>query len=285
VPRRNFQAPLILVLLACGILLSATINQGTADPDMSLIRLAPLDAPNFSVESRNSHLILRGTTTSRMHETQLLQVAADHFGDVDARTSFRPGVILVDSWESTINRLLYTLAAMDSAEATMRDRSIEIRGVTSDARIFFSRLEFLREDLQTGFLVDADVVVVDSVVSFEQLCERSFSRLILEPVSFRKSSTEIRTASFVTLDRITEFAHDCRHATISITGHSDSSGDESWNQRLSLARAQAVANYIAQRGIGAERMLVNGRGSSEPVADNETVQGRSLNRRIEFELQ
>jgi len=168
VPQRKFKAPLILVLLACGILLSATINQGTADPDMSLIRLAPLDAPIFSVESRNSHLILRGTTTSRMHETRLLQLAVDHFGGVDAQTSFRPGVILVDSWESTVNRLLYTLAAMDSAEATMRDRSIEIRGVTSDARIFFSRLEFLREDLQTGFLVDADVVVVDSVVPFEE---------------------------------------------------------------------------------------------------------------------
>lgn len=284
-PRRKFQTLAMIVLLACGILLSATINHGTANQDAPLIQAAPLDAPRFSVELRSGHLLLRGTTASKIHETELLQLAADQFGDAAAQTSFRPGVILADNWAPTTHRLLYTLAAMDSGEATMRDRSIEIRGVTSDARTFYSRLEFLRENLQTDIPVDADVVVVDSVVAFEQLCEHSFSQLMFEPVSFKKSSTEIRTASFVTLDRITEFAHDCRRATISITGHTDSSGDESWNQRLSLARAQAVANHIAQSGIDAERLLVNGRGSSEPIADNETVQGRSLNRRIEFELQ
>jgi len=274
-----------MLLLIGGVFLSATIDHETAEQEPSSTRLAPLDAPRLSFESRRGLLVLQGTTASQAHETGLLQLAADHFGDTDTQTSFRPGVILVNNWESTSNRLLYALAAMDSAQAVMLDHSIKIRGVTSENGMFTARLKFIRENLQTNIPVDADIVVVESVTPLDDLCEQTFSQLILEPVSFRQSSTEIRTISFVTLDRITEFAHDCQRATILITGHSDASGDESWNRRLSLARAQAVANHIARNGIDPERLLAKGLGSSEPVAGNDTAQGRGLNRRIEFELQ
>ena len=282
---RRFQAPTAILLLTCGIFLSATINDGTADQDSLPTHRAPLDAPTFFVESRRGRLLLQGTTASRVHEAGLLQLAADHFGNADTRTSFNPGVILPDHWESTSSRLLYALAAMDSAQAVMQNHSIEIRGVTSNAALFAARLEFVRENLRPDIPVDADIVIVDSVAPLDDLCEHTFSQLVIEPLSFRQSSAEIRTTSLVTLDRITEFAHDCRHATILITGHTDSSGDESWNRRLSLARAQAVAKYIAQNGIAPERLLAIGLGSSEPVAENDTALGRSLNRRIEFELQ
>lgn len=282
---RRFQAPTAILLLTCGILLSTKINHGTADQDAPPTHLAPLDVPEFSVASSRGRLILQGTTASRAHEAGLLQLAVDHFGNADTRTSFNPGVILADHWESTSSRLLYALAAMDSAQAVMRDHSIEIRGVTSNAALFAARLEFVRENLQPDISVDADIVIVDSVTPLDDLCEFTFSQLVFEPVSFRQSSAEIRSTSLVTLDRITEFAHDCRHTTILIAGHTDSSGDESWNRRLSLARAQAVATYIAQNGIQPERLLAIGLGSSEPVAENDTASGRSLNRRIEFELQ
>ena len=83
---------------------------------------------------------------------------------------------------------------------------------------------------------------------------------------------------------MTEFARDCPGVTIAITGHTDSSGDDSWNRVLSRARAQAVADYIASNGIEADRLIVAGAGAAEPIADNSTAYGRQLNRRIEFEL-
>jgi outer membrane protein OmpA-like peptidoglycan-associated protein len=69
-----------------------------------------------------------------------------------------------------------------------------------------------------------------------------------------------------------------------ITGHTDSSGDESWNERLSLERANTVATYIEGGGIAATRLIVAGAGSSEPIAENDTSYSRSLNRRIEVVL-
>ena len=107
----------------------------------------------------------------------------------------------------------------------------------------------------------------------------------VRPLVFRQSSTEIRDSSFGTLARIIDFAYDCPRTVIAITGHTDASGDETWNRRLSLARAQAVADHLANGGIDPQRLTVSGLGSSEPIADNSTPQGRGRNRRIEFSLQ
>nr|WP_237668103.1 OmpA family protein [Vibrio sp. V43_P6S15P86] len=69
--------------------------------------------------------------------------------------------------------------------------------------------------------------------------------------------------------------------TIRVVGYTDASGPERYNQRLSEQRAQAVANYLEQQGVASERMTVIGLGESNPMASNETTEGRALNRRVE----
>ncbi|RPI04383.1 MAG: hypothetical protein EHM64_10115 [Ignavibacteriae bacterium] len=67
-----------------------------------------------------------------------------------------------------------------------------------------------------------------------------------------------------------------------ITGHTDNVGSQKYNQSLSLKRAQAVKNWLVEKGIDSKRMRTVGRGQNEPVASNETEEGRLENRRIEF---
>jgi OOP family OmpA-OmpF porin len=275
----------MLLVFACGILLSAALNHGSTPQQVGAAGSAPLEPPTMSIESGRDRLVVRGMSKSTAHESALLQLVADHFDGFAAQTSFSAGVVLAKNWDSASSRLLYTLAAMDSAQAVMRDGSISIRGVTSDAETFTTRLEFLRESLPAETLIDADVVTNEAANSASELCDRVFSRVTTGPVSFKQSSTEIRVASLATLDRISEFAHNCQRATISIIGHTDASGDESWNRQLSLARAQAVADHLTDRGVVAARLIVSGSGSTEPIADNTTALGRERNRRIEFALQ
>lgn len=283
-PRRNIQATIAVLVLTCGVFLSASINRGTRnDADFSS-PVSALDDARFAITIAQGRLLINGTSTSAAHEAALLKLAAEQFEDYEMQTQFRPGVVVGEYWETTTHRLLYTLAALNSAKAEMDRRSISIRGVTSDVDSFAARVEFLREELPKEIQLSTDVLVVRSAVSFDELCGRAFSEIVLQPVSFKQSSAEIQPRSFVTLDRITDFAHDCQDITIAITGHSDASGDESWNRQLSRARAQAVADHIAQRGIDPQRLIVKGLGSSAPVADNSTAHGRELNRRIEFEL-
>lgn len=283
-PRRDNQATIAILVLTCGVLLSASINRGTRDDADLLSQVSALDHARFSISVARDRLLINGTSTSAAHEAALLKLAAEHFEDYETQTRFRAGVVVSEYWETTTNRLLYTLAALSSAEAEMDRRSISIRGVTSDVDTFAARVESLREELPKEIELSTDVLVVRSTVSFDELCGRAFSEVVLQPVSFKQSSAEIRPRSFVTLDRLTDFAHDCLDITIAITGHSDASGNESWNRQLSRARAQAVADHIVQRGIDPQRLVVTGLGSSVPVADNSTAHGRELNRRIEFEL-
>ncbi|ENP0852033.1 OmpA family protein, partial [Vibrio parahaemolyticus] len=68
---------------------------------------------------------------------------------------------------------------------------------------------------------------------------------------------------------------------VQIVGHTDSSGPEAYNQRLSEHRAQAVADYLKRMGIAESRLMVMGQGESHPVASNDTAEGRAQNRRVE----
>ncbi|MDH3429271.1 MAG: OmpA family protein [Gammaproteobacteria bacterium] len=281
---RRLPFSLTTLLLVCGILLSATLDHGVASRTNLPVRLAPLDAPGFSITSGRGRLLLEGVTVSVAHESALAQLADEHFENSQRQVDFKPGVILADNWESTTNRLLYAIAVTDSAQAILQNQSLEIRGVTADAKTFASRLEFLRETLPADTAVRTNIIAVDLIESPEPLCKRSFANLHFEPISFRQSSTEIRTSSFAVLDRITEFAHDCQSTKIAITGHTDSTGSETWNRQLSRARAQAIANHIAASGVDPSRLIIAGVGSSKPIADNDSVRGRGLNRRIDIEL-
>ncbi|MFN8899224.1 MAG: OmpA family protein, partial [Pseudomonadota bacterium] len=67
-------------------------------------------------------------------------------------------------------------------------------------------------------------------------------------------------------------------------GHTDSVGEGAYNQRLSVARADAVKNFLIGKGIEKNRIYTEGKGASQPVADNKTAEGRAKNRRVEVEV-
>jgi outer membrane protein OmpA-like peptidoglycan-associated protein len=71
---------------------------------------------------------------------------------------------------------------------------------------------------------------------------------------------------------------------ILVTGHTDSDGTEEYNQTLSEQRAKAVSDYSMYQGISSSRLSVIGLGENEPVASNETVEGKKLNRRVEIAI-
>ena len=122
----------------------------------------------------------------------------------------------------------------------------------------------------------------DHTTDVAALCARAFEDYNAGPVNFDESATTFRSSAVPVLQRIIALANTCRNAVIEITGHTDSSGDERWNVQLSLARAAAIADYLVQHGIAAERLIATGAGSSSPIADNTKRYGRGLNRRIEF---
>jgi len=259
------------------------IDHADLVPNSSVAQHSSLAGPGFSIQYRRSHLVLLGTTTSDAHEQLLSNIVADEFGLQDASVDYRPGISIPDAWVPMTTRLLLVIAATESGSATIESESIHIQGVTANRPLFDQRLEDLQRSLPAQIGIDEDVLTVDSTLSFATLCGSVLSRVLDQKIEFFESSAKIRTSSFAGLDRIVDVAYHCGSHTIAITGHSDSSGSQSWNRQLSRARAQSVADYMIRAGIAADRLIVAGLGSSRPIADNSTALGRSRNRRIEFE--
>lgn len=101
-------------------------------------------------------------------------------------------------------------------------------------------------------------------------------------ISFDSGRDDIKPALRPVLDKFAVTLKQNPDSMVKIIGHTDSSGSESANMRLSVNRAAATRNYIVNRGVDGRRVLIEGRGSREPIADNNTAAGRSMNRRVEI---
>jgi OOP family OmpA-OmpF porin len=104
----------------------------------------------------------------------------------------------------------------------------------------------------------------------------------LTGVTFETSSAVIRPSSFAKLDEVAEALNGNPEVRVEISGHTDNVGSEESNQRLSLARAQAVRQYFIDKGVAADRLEARGFGESRPITTNETPEGRAENRRVEM---
>lgn len=103
--------------------------------------------------------------------------------------------------------------------------------------------------------------------------------------SFDFDRAELRPEFKPTLNKVADVLYNDPNQRIRVVGHTDSQGSEAYNQGLSERRAQATANYLISQGVAASQVVVEGRGESEPRADNASAAGRAQNRRVEIFLQ
>jgi outer membrane protein OmpA-like peptidoglycan-associated protein len=104
-------------------------------------------------------------------------------------------------------------------------------------------------------------------------------------INFSTGSSDISDASNKDLQTIYNLLMQAEDSKIEIVGHTDGQGDDASNLVLSKSRANAVETYLTNRGIPSNRFqLVDGRGESEPIGDNNSGDGRFKNRRVEVKL-
>ena len=103
-------------------------------------------------------------------------------------------------------------------------------------------------------------------------------------ITFAVDSADINGDFFPVLDSVTLVVNEYDKTLIEIMGHTDSTGSESYNQGLSERRAKSVANYFQSRDVELLRLGSYGYGENYPVANNDTKEGRALNRRVEIAL-
>ena len=118
----------------------------------------------------------------------------------------------------------------------------------------------------------APPVAVNEKVTFEAGANFDFDKSVVKPDDQAKLADLVDKSKAIALE------------VMVVTGHTDSVGNDAYNQKLSIARADAVKNFLVGKGVEKNRVYTEGKGSKSPLADNKTAEGRAKNRRVSVEV-
>ena len=119
-------------------------------------------------------------------------------------------------------------------------------------------------------------------IGVTQTADNQLKLDIPSDISFDTGRSEIKGNFAPVLDRFAAGLRDNPNTDVHIVGHTDSTGSDAINNPLSVDRATSTRNYLTARGVSASRIEIEGRGSYQPIASNNTEEGRARNRRVEI---
>ncbi len=179
---------------------------------------------------------------------------------------------------------LGALSRLSTGTLVISDREVKLSGDALYDGAAGQIRAGLGKDFPRGWQFKPEISVKPAAAPVDAtVCQQLFSELLSKgKIRFVSGRATIDPDSTGLLDRLIETALRCPTATVEIAGHTDTDGEDEFNQALSEKRAQAVADYLVNAGLPPDRFRTIGYGSTKPVAVNDTEEGKAENRRIEF---
>jgi OmpA-OmpF porin, OOP family len=179
---------------------------------------------------------------------------------------------------------LGALSRLSTGTLVVSDREVKLSGDALYEAAAAQIRSGLGKDFPQAFQFKADISVKPAAAPVDpSVCQQLFTDLLGKgKISFESGRATIDPDSAGLLDRLVEIALRCPTSNIEVAGHTDSDGEDTANQALSEKRAQAVVDYLVKAGLPATRFTAVGYGSTQPVAGNDSEEGKAQNRRIEF---
>ncbi|MFC7290449.1 OmpA family protein [Hirschia litorea] len=246
---------------------------------------------NWVAEKRGDEIRLSGLAPDEESKRAILRAVTQNF---NGKIIDEMGIGGEYGWARTALVALPHFVNFESGQLSYSDKTFYISGKSPD-----SVYNFLSDDMSTrsgGFGVQYDIDVaapdleeldgIDLNENGENLvgiCQDAFALIMdFNQLYFETGRADISRRSGTTLDKLVAVAKRCRDFSIKIEGHTDNLGSRGLNLALSNQRAQAVADYLVQRGLPQDSISSIGYGADRPAASNATPEGRAQNRRIEF---
>lgn len=233
---------------------------------------------------------LRGALGSERMNGTAETYARARFGEAQIVLGTSVVAGLPDGWSLRVLAGIAALSRLENGAVEVRPRSLAVRGVTGDPDAGAAISRLLIEKLGQDQDFDIDVRYDEALDPIAALptpreCIEKITGVTAESkITFDPGSADIAGAAQTVLDEIAEILRRCGDLRIEIAGYTDSQGREEMNQRLSKDRADAVVAALRRRRVPTSSFDATGYGEADPIADNDTEEGREANRRIEFRL-
>ena len=188
------------------------------------------------------------------------------------------------SFNTAVVAALGGLSRLSTGTLVVSDREVKLsgdalyEGVANDIRAG------LGKDFPKNWQYKPEITVKPAAGPVDgTVCQQLFTELLNKgKIRFATKRADIDPDSAGILDHLIETALRCPTTNIEVAGHTDADGEDSFNQALSEKRAQAVIDYLVKAGLPATRFTPVGYGATQPLAGNDTDEGKAQNRRIEF---
>lgn len=188
-------------------------------------------------------------------------------------------VVAPPQWSQHVGKLLSpALKQVTHGQLSVQGTTIDLRGEVSNEAVRQQVAGDMAQSLNPTYTVRNGLRVA---VQEQAVMDRTLANRIVE---FEPGSAVLRPAGLLILDEMAATMSKLKERRFEIIGHTDASGNRQANVSLSLARAQAVKSYLVGKGMPADRLSTTGAGPHQPIASNETDEGRARNRRIEFRV-
>lgn len=232
---------------------------------------------------------LRGRMESEMSRTTADSYARARFGSEDVSVGARVDEDLPEGWSARVLAGLEALSMLANGTVRVTPETIEVRGDTGNSEANAEIAALLSGKLGTESY-DIDVTYRERLdptlgIPTPPECVDQIRQIIgARKITFEPGSATLDASAKDILDEVADLLKICGEIPLEIQGHTDSQGREVMNQQLSQDRAQAVLDQLRQRRVLTASYRATGFGEEQPIADNDTEEGREANRRIEFRL-
>ncbi|WP_058615788.1 OmpA family protein [Tepidimonas taiwanensis] len=165
-------------------------------------------------------------------------------------------------------------AVTDGSKGAVRGAAIGAGAGALGGYVWSSRMEQQKREMEAA--------TAGTGVAVTQTADNRLKLEIPSDISFDVGRADIKPNFRAVLDTFAQGLQRNPAARVTIIGHTDSTGSDAINNPLSINRAAAVRDYLVARGVAIGRIAIDGRGSREPIASNDTAEGRARNRRVEI---
>lgn len=238
--------------------------------------------------SADRQLSMRGLIPDPRMREAVDSFARSRFPDV--QSSLRNDDQVPDGWTVKVIAALEAMDRLDSGTVTVTPEQIAVAGTSGDPNAATHTAAILAGRLGAGARYDLSIRYdrrLDPALNLPdgEECTRRLNIIMSESeIGFEPNKSSIAGDPGPTLDRLAEVMAQCADFQMEAGGHTDSQGSEGFNADLSRARAQALVAAMTKAGINTANMTSRGYGEGQPIASNDTEEGREENRRIEFRL-
>lgn len=244
----------------------------------------------LTVSRTENGVQLAGVVPGEEIKTNLLDLARRKFGStgVDENLIVREGDRIAglgyDEYNKVATTLLQAISRLGEGKAQLTIDGLALEGSAYYDGALQQVEELINADLPESLSMTSHLAVASPGEAVDPaVCQTLMKDALADnTILFDSGKASISSDSFGLLDGLIFTARRCPESRIRIEGHTDSDGDDGTNQWLSEQRADAVVGYLATAGLSTDRLEPVGLGESQPVADNDTPEGKAKNRRIEF---